>query len=1244
MSSKGFRAPGAKPRACGIGSSRDWLLVSLLLVCLVGFFSAPGWAQVTSGSLTGVVTDPTGAVVPGAKVLLTDVNKGYAYTATSDAVGHYVLTSLPPSTYKLSVEAQGFKTNIQDGITLDVNQKSAIDVALQLGASVQTVEVTGAAPVLSTQDAVMGQELNRTFVNDLPLLGRGVFDLAFLAPGVVQAPGATFGPNSGANNWSSNGGRNSTAEVLIDGVTATTYEPNAAISTVLYTPSVDAVQEFKIEQSNYSAAVGFTGNTYVNMVTRSGSNAFHGSAWDFLRNEVLDSQDFFANRANQKLPALRKNTFGFTIGGPIKRDKTFFFFDYEGDRTHSMSTHSAGVPSLDMRQGNFGELCTDRLGGTFDASGLCSNGDGQLWDPYTGVYVPDYGGPELMNYIPNNRLDLYTSPGNPNLDGTGYQLPAVAGNLIDPVAYNMMQYYPMPNVNVGTDAYNPYNNWTASGINTGSSDQFDVKIDHQFSDKARMYGRFSRGRSSGHGMNCFGTALDPCTQGPGSGRTHSGVLSLNYAFSPTSLLNVTYGITRNFWFTEGIAKDFPDFDPVTSLGLPDYIKTSGTVASPAIYIYGGYRQASGQALGAQAWSVYRNGSEAHHLLATLTRMQGRHEVKFGGEFRVNRMNWYQVGVPGGIFPYNQFVTAEFPWWGGGDAMASFLTGVGGPSTWGQYEIAPYVSTQNYRYGGFIQDNWRATDKLTVGIGLRYDLEIPRTERFDRMNWLDTEIPLPMDVPGVDPGTWPAILPVPDLSNMRGGLVFANRNTRHPVGPDWNNFGPRLSLAYRLTPKTVMRVGYGLFYNGTEFGTIGGGLGGTDGFAGTTDWLTTYQGDGVTPWGRLSDPWPGGALDIPTGSTLGAMTRVGSGISAPLRNANATPYTQTWSFGFQRQLAGSTLLDINYIGTKGTKLYFHSANGMQYFGSWIESASQETIAALNTRVPNPFYGIITTPFSGMSGPTIGAAQLLLPHPQFGGFSQFFPPWANSMYHSFQLKLERRMSKGLQFSASYTNSKSIDDASISTYTEWLGGFGVNPNPNNRHLTRSLSEWDISQVLQVAYVYELPWGRGRAWGTNWDPWLSTILGGWKTTGIWRFDTGQPIALSLDGGQSPISYGDQMPNLLAPLQVNDKSKWLTDGYFANPDVAVLPPVYTVGSAPRMLPNVRLPGTRSANLSLFKEVPLSKLREGARIEFRAEAFNAFNHPQFGCVGSQPDTGNFGEVGCQANIPREIQLALKFYW
>ena len=302
-----------------------WLLSALVLLGVVGFVSTLAWTQVTSGSLTGLVTDPSGAVVPGAKVVLTDTNKGYDYPATADSVGRYVITNLPPSAYSLSAEAPGFKTFRRGGIVLDVGTSSSVDVRLEVGATAQAVDVTAAAPLLSTQDAVTGQEVDRTLINDLPLVGRAIFDLAFLAPGVIQAPGATFGPQNNGNNFVSNGGRNATAEVLIDGVAATTYEPNTGINTVLYTPSVDAVQEFKIMQNNYTAEEGFTGNTYVNMVLRSGTNQYHGSVYDFLRNDKLDANYFFTNQAGGKIPPLRRNQYGLTFGGPIKKDKTFFF-------------------------------------------------------------------------------------------------------------------------------------------------------------------------------------------------------------------------------------------------------------------------------------------------------------------------------------------------------------------------------------------------------------------------------------------------------------------------------------------------------------------------------------------------------------------------------------------------------------------------------------------------------------------------------------------------------------------------------------------------------------------------------------------------------------------------------------------------------------------------------------------------------------------------------------------------------
>ncbi len=921
--------------------------------------------------------------------------------------------------------------------------------------------------------------------------------------------------------------------------------------------------------------------------------------------------------------------------------------DWEGTREHAGSTHNAGVPSAAEKNGDFREICTNPSQGnsTFDANGICNNSDFQLWDPYSGVYNPNEGR-DLTVPIPFNNMATFQSAGNPNLNGTPYQLAAVPGNVIDPVAMKMMQYYPAPNVNVGNSLYDPYNNWSASGINVNTNDQFDVRIDQRFNDKTAFNGRFSYAQGTYHGMNCFGTALDPCTQGPGVGGSRSIALSLNHTFSPNTLLNVSLGFTRGLSDTKGIAADFPDFNPISTLGLPSYMLSSGTIAAPVVYIYGGYAQASGEALGAQAWSVYKNGNQVYHLLATLTHMTGRHEIKFGGELRENQMNWYQVGVPEGTYIYDQYSTSQYPWWGGGDAMASFLTGTGTPNTWGEYEIASHFSTQNYRWGGFIQDNWRATDKLSISAGLRYDLEIPRTERYNRGTNLDPTLSIPIQPAAIDPTTWPSLLPMPNVTNPKGGLVFLSDKQRRIVDTHYNNFGPRLSLAYRATEKTVLRAGYGLFYAPTEFGTSGAGLGGIDGFTAVTNWNTTMNGDGVTPWGRLSDPFPGGPA-LPTGTSLGSLTLLGSGITDPLRYVNSPPYMQTWSAGFQRELPGNWMIDVNYIGTKGTHLYFHSAGDMNYFGTWIEKEATDDAlrAALGTYVPNPYYGIITTPGSSMTGPTIQASQLLRPFPQFSGVNQFFPPWANSIYHAFQLKVEKRLSNGLELLLTYTNSKSIDDASVSTYTEWLGGFGQVRDPNNRHLERALSEWDIPQVFQVSYLYQFPFGRGKKWGAGWSPVVNGFLGGWQTNGIWRFDNGQPVHLGLNGGTSPSTYGGQLPNVNGHLKINPKSKWFTDGYFANvSDVLSVPDPWTVGNAPRMMPNVRLPGTNSAALSLFKEISLNRMREGSRLEFRAEAFNALNHPQFGNIATTFNQGGFGNVQSQVNTPREIQMALKVYF
>jgi hypothetical protein len=472
-------------------------------------------------------------------------------------------------------------------------------------------------------------------------------------------------------------------------------------------------------------------------------------------------------------------------------------------------------------------------------------------------------------------------------------------------------------------------------------------------------------------------------------------------------------------------------------------------------------------------------------------------------------------------------------------------------------------------------------------------------------------------------------------------MFTNSSVRTNFDTDYRDFQPRFGLAYSLNDKTVVRAGYGIYFDPSRASASANSVE-VKGFRQTTPWVNTYQGDGATPWGRLSNPFPNGVL-LPPGRSLGLLTDVGFQASGPDRSLNATPYEQSWSFGIQRSIPWNVVVEANYIGKKGTHLYFGGAAEMNHLGPQEEHYSAAQITALNTFVPNPFFGIITDPNSPLSGPQVPEYQLQLPYPQFTSFFVISPPWGNSIYHAFQLRVEKRFSNGLQFLVTYVNSKSIDNGSIpSNGGSFLGGnSSVILNPNNLALQRGLSQFDIPQVWQFSYVYQLPIGRGKRFAGGINPVLNAIIGGWQTNGIWRFDNGQPIILGLSGGQALPGYG-QRPQLTGVPRRNHGSNRLTQ-YFADNSVFQVPAAYTLGNAPRTL-SLRNPGTANASLSVFKEFPISKVREGMRLEYRLESFNALNHPQFCGPNTAVGSGSFGTTTCQANSPREVQMALKLYF
>jgi len=1313
----GMRESEEGSGSCRAGAIR--LLSALLLVLFA--LSSAAHAQLYTGSVAGVVTDPSGAVVPSAKITLVDQNKGYTFTATTDAsTGRYVLRSIPPGTYKITVESPNFQSQTQSGITLDVNQNVSLDFSLKVGAASEVVEVKGGVVQLQTEDAVTGQVVNRKFVNDLPLVDRNFTNLAYLAPGITETDAPGTKNSQGGINFNSNGSRNATADVLIDGASATNFDQNSGIQAVLYTPSVDSVEEFKVQQTNFTAEYGFAGGTIINVVTRSGSNQFHGSAYEFFRNSVMDANDWFNNANSQPIGALKRNNFGGTVGGPIRKDKTFFFFDYEGTReSTATSSGNMSVPTLCMRGqgpcpvgasalGNFGEICTLQ-GGTFDNTGLCSNPAGQLWDPFTGVFNsnPDPAnsapaGAVRANIIPFDNLATYQSPGNPNLNGTPFQLAPQPGNLIDPAAAKLFLLFPTPNLSFATLGDIQSGNYFKSGTDSDSNNQFDIKIDHRFSENDLLSGRYSQRKLTSKSFNAFGNFADPLTAGPGTTKQHQLALTETHTFGPRVVVTITFGYSREFDDFRGIEGQFPNIGSTlfAQTGLPSYLNTGfGTISSVAI---SGYSTGNaGHNLGTATFSVLREGQDAYHLGGSVGWVRGKHELKFGGEWRARRINFVQPGWPSGFFGFDQSGTSQISSETaqtngvvtGGDSLASFLTGVGsfnggtGGCTPCQQGFNNFVSTQSFQYGSFIQDNFKVTPKLTINLGTRYELNTPRTERYNRMNWLDPNVLSPLQLTAGQLAGLPANV-AQNLSSLHGIEVFASRNNRTNYYTDYKNIQPRFGVAYQMPRGFVVRGGYGIYFSTTRSGAAGTGPWGYQGFNIQPPWLTTLNLDHATPYNRLSNTSCLFAAPFtctvapPPGSSLGAFNDIGAAAVGPIPSVSQdTPYEQAWSLGFQKELPGKILFDASYIGKKGTHLYlggFRDHNILPK--SVLAGLSPTDIGNLTNVVPNPFSfsgpgtcdqtHFICNQALSLAASNVAVFQLLLPFPQYTNFQGDSPPIANSIYHALQIRAEKEFSYGLQFLMTYTYAKSIDDASSTDDSVvFLGGGFLNTgtilsvqDPYNLRGERAESVFDIPQVFQFSYIYELPVGRGRHFGRHMNTIADTFLGGWQTNGIIRIDDGRPILPLLfcqinfcNSGNIP-TFG-QRPELLGPLtrasgspeQASVTNTDPTVSYFgnssqANNGVLTTPTNFTVGSAPRTLSTVRQPGARDVSMSLFKDFPLARIREGMRLQFRAESFNTFNHPHFAGPDSLVGSSTFGKITSTVSTARELQLALKLYF
>jgi len=806
----------------------------------------------------------------------------------------------------------------------------------------------------------------------------------------------------------------------------------------------------------------------------------------------------------------------------------------------------------------------------------------------------------------------------------------------------MIQAFPVPNLNVGAAAYNPYRNWVVNGSSPYNQQSFDIKLDQRFGEKTTASARFSHEWDAGQNPNFFGTVYDTNTQGLTKHSALVGAVNFQHTFSAATLMSVSLGYGHNWYPTEGNAASFGGFDPVKVLGMPPYIDTSGFLTPPSIWLFSAYGcNGFNGCIGSQAYSILKFASDTGHLVGSVDHVMGKHEIKAGGELRKHRINFLQAAAPNGLFSFTNSGTASGTAGVGGDALAGLMIGYV-DNGFSQYEIPPFTSTENYQVGGFVQDNWRVTSKLTLNLGFRYDVDTPRTERYNQMSYFDPSAASPISVPGL---------------NLRGAIEYVGigGNPRSEFNTYWGELGPRFGFAWQVTPRTTARGGYGIYYDPSDVGVVGNAV--TGGFLGYDAITTGVNNVPASPWLPLEflrNPFPFG-IQTATGNSQGAATLLGQAVSnIPLRNLNQVPQEQSWSLDIQRQLPGSILLDIGWVGRKGTHLYAMGyGNQLDALPPNVASDFRSDPSFYLAQVPNPFYGVIQGS-ADLSGRTIPRWKLYVPFPQYSagsgaGISGSFVPWANSSYNAAQLRVEKRFSRGLYFLFTYTFQKSLDDSSLASsgYSFLTGGMATAEanarDPNNLRLDRSLSTFSIPQIFQLSFVYQLPFGSHRRYAANTGRIVDTLVGGWQVNGIYRVDNGLPIQLGLCGGCSVSlpTYGTQYPNLQAALQVAGTGN--LNQYFANPQAASIPAPYTDGNAPRVLPNARAPGTNNLTASLFKQIPLG-FREGARLEIRLEAFNVLNRVQFAAPDTNVGDATFGQITAQANQARQVQVGVKAYF
>ena len=1136
-----------------------------VLLALAGATAA--YAQLTA-QITGTISDSSGAHIPGADITLTNQNTGIRWESKTNQAGAYAVPLLQPGNYRINVQSQGFKALTRTEIQLGVAQTAKLDFTLEVGAAAESIEVTDKAPLLDSGTNAIGGSVGSDKVENLPLKGRNASAFMMLVPG-VRATRATISQpvlESHYQFFSVNGSRPGQNQFMLDGGNNT----NVGFNSPEYSPQVESIQEFKVQTSNFSAEYANAAGAVINIVTKGGTNQFHGSLFEYFRNDALAANDFFSNAAGRKKPVFRYNQYGGTIGGPIKRNKTFFYFGYEALQLKDPIITTTTVPTALQRTGDFSQTFTN-----------------------TGAQVTIYD-PLTTRQDPNNAGKYLRTPFAGNV---------IPGGRISPVAMNIQKFYPQP-TSAG-DFNSGLNNFFFTGPRTRPVQDFTGRVDHQLTSSTLLMGRFSRSGTTITNPATFGQN-DPGS--PGYSRnpqSHpSALIKLTKTFTPALFGEFVSSFNRFNFDRRGLSNGF---DP-TQLGFPGYVAAnSKALGFPGIGIdsisgLGGFNNEH------DAYDRYEN-------KVNLSKIQGKHTLKFGGLFSIVKFNSAQNSTADGNYTFGKtFTQGSDPFLSGPTSGFGYATFLLGTLTGGNHNAGELRSALAEKYfGGYFQDDYKVTANLTLNLGIRYDYETPRTERHDQLANFD----------------YNSASKLPNGAPLRGGLLFPGVNglDRGHWNKQGKNFAPRIGFAYNVTHSTVVRGGYGMFYsNSWGSGRNGNGMPPT-GFLCSSNINSSLDG-GLTPFALVSDPFPQGFCKA-TGSAAGLLTSLGQSIDMIDRNQKV-PYAQSWNFDIQHRLPKDILFEVAYSGSRGIDL----AGTLEY--NQLDPQYMKLGAKLSDQVPNPYFGYIAE--GPLSQKTITLGQSLRPYPQFVGVSSRDATYGASVYHAMYMKVERRFSNGFTVLGSYTWSKLIDDV-IPSRTGFPGeSFSGAPLQNfyDRRSERALASWDTPHNLVISSVYELPFGPGKMF-LNQRGLTGKVIGGWQVNGIALFQSGPP--LQVNGGNGNGSFaGTQRPNWNGKNATRDGRVQDRLGAYFDTSAFTFNDPFTFGNAPRIMPNLRGPGAANFDISLFKNTTIT---ERMRLQIRAEAFNAFNRVQFNIPNTSINSNAFGRISSQANSPRDIQLAMK---